>query len=147
MKKILVGVGIFFVIAIAIFGFLSYETVSLVQEKFEAHKPELKQYITMNIDEQNAYVEKNLDFLIETMKNNANDKDKKAWEQIKNSPEAKAAGIEVGRSIIAMAITSSEDLSANLQSDIKSKFEKEAKELEARFDKFSKIAETYEKKK
>ena len=144
MRKVLIGVGILIVVGMVIISLMGYEFFKVVNDKFDEHKPELRQYITMTVDEQNSYVEKNLDNIMSWLVKNADTEDNQVnFEKIKSSPDAKAAGIELGRAMIATAILSSDDLAADLKADMKEKFQKEADELQARMDTWTKITDKY----
>lgn len=144
LKKVLIAVGILAVVGVIVVGVAGYGIFSTVQTKFEEHKPELRQYITMTVDEQNAYVEKNLDYILDAVvKDATDDKQKQLYEKIKAAPDAKAAGIELGRAILATAILSSDELTENLKDEVKSKFEKESESLNTRLDKYKSILENY----
>lgn len=144
LKKVLIGIGIVVVLGVVIMSLLGYGAVKMASDKFEEHKPELRQYISMTVDEQNAYVEKNLDSLLsQVIKDSNNAEDQANFEKLKNAPDAKAAGIELGRSILAMAILSSDELTAELQDNVKAKFQKEFDELNTRVDNWTKIADKY----
>ncbi len=143
-KKILIGVGIVIVLGMVVVSLMGYEFFKMASDKFEEHKPELRQYITMTVDEQNIYIEKNLDKIMSWFANNTEDDiNKENFEKAKAAPDAKAAGIELGRAIIATAILSSDDLKENLKADIKEKFQKESDELEMRWDNWTKIVDKY----
>lgn len=144
LKKILIGVGIVIILGMIGVSFMGYKFFKMANDKFEEHKPELRQYITMTVEDQNTYVEKNLDNIMGWLAENSEGKEKQAGlEKLKNAPDAKAAGIELGRSIVAMAILNSDELAAELEADIKEKFKKESEEFEARLDSWTKIADKY----
>lgn len=144
LKKILIGVGVVIILGMVAVSLMGYEFFKMASDKFDEHKPELRQYITMTVEDQNAYVEKNLDNIMGWLAENSEEKENQAnLEKLKNAPDVKAAGIEVGRAIVAMAILNSEDLAAELKDDLKEKFKKESEELSARLDSWTKIAEKY----
>lgn len=145
MKKILIGVGILLVIGAIIVSVAGYKVFQAVDEKMTEKEPEIRQYITMTVEEQNAYVEKNLeDFLDMAAKGSENAQDKEAYNKVKADPEAKAVGVEAGRAIIASWIVNSESLQADLNEELKAKFQKEADDLSNRMDKYSKVLEKYQ---
>ena len=147
-KKILIVVGILAVIGMIIVGVAGYGVVKVIDEKLKEKEPEFRKYVTMTIEEQNAYVEKNLDFLINTIIQDAkNDNEKETFEKIKADPSAKQAGIEFGRSIISKLILSSDAITSGLNEETKSKLQTEADAMSTRFDAYSKVLEKYDTEK
>lgn len=145
LKKILIVVGIIVVIGAVIIGFIGYNSVQVVNEKLKAHEPEFREYITMTADQQNAYVEKNLELLLSTMIQDADDdKNKELFKKIQADPDAKAAGIEFGRAIVAKVIMSTDEIVNDLKDDAKNKLQAEADTFTERLDKYSDVLKKYD---
>ncbi len=150
LKKILIGVGILAVLAVIVLGVVANKVVGRFEEVLKEKDPEFRQYITMTAGEQNAYVEKNLDNFLQLLSENTKADDeqtKKLFENMKTDPEVRAAGIELGRSIIASYILKSESLSKNLPEDAKEKFQQEESQFDARLDKYNESMKKYEPEK
>lgn len=147
-KKILIVLGILGVVGIIFFALISYVFVQGVNEKIKDKEPEFRKYLTMTVEEQNSYVENNLDSLMSTViKDAKTQEDKDAAEKIKKDPEAKKAGMELGRSIVAKMILSSDAIVADLKEDEKSKLNAESEKFSDRFDSYLKILEKYDPEK
>lgn len=145
LKKILIGVGVLAIIAIAIFSFIGYQTVKTVDEKLKTHEPEFREYVTMTADQQNAYVEKNLELLLGTMIQDADDdKKRELFKKIQSDPDAKSAGIEFGRAIVAKVIMSTEEITKDLKDDAKNKLQSEADKFTERLEKYSDVLKKYD---
>ena len=65
---------------------------------------------------------------------------------LNSQPEIKQALTEAGRSIMAMLVMQSEPIVKDLSADIKAKYQSEYDQMEARFEKYSKLVEEAEKK-
>ena len=142
LKKILIVAGILLVIGAILIGVAGYQVVKVADDFYQAREPELRQYVTMSVEEQNAYVEKNLtEFLTAAINNSDVEEDKKIWNQIKDNPETKAIGIEFGRSLVANVIIASDSIIADVKDDVKEKLQKEAEQFEARSNKLSQALE------
>ena len=136
LKKILIGVGVLALLVVIGFGFLANKINSKLQEK----EPEFRQYVTMSIEEQNAYVEKNISELAQIIMHDAKSN------TLPQNPEVKAAEIQFGRSVVAGLILSSENIVKDLSEDVKAQFKSEADELDARSHKYTELMKKYNKK-
>lgn len=144
MKKVLIVVGILVAIGAVIIGVASYGVVKVVDEAIKEKEPEFRQYISMNVEQQNAYVEKNLDFLLESaIKDSKKIEEKENLEKVKADPEARKAGMELGRSIIASLILSSDSIVKDLNAEEKSKLRAESDNMSARMEKYFTILDKY----
>ena len=145
LKKILIGVGILAVLGVAFFALAGYYTIN---ETIKEKEPEFRKYMNMTVEEQNAYVENNLNFLISAVIKDAKTADEKEiFEKIKADPVARQAGIELGRAIMAKLILASDAIVSDLKEDAKSKLSAESDKISERFDTYSKILEKYDVKK
>lgn len=144
LKKILIGVGILAVLGVIfIVGAGYYAMNKIIEEK----EPEFRKYITMTTEEQNSYVENNLDFLLSAVIQDAKtDEEKATFEKIKADPEVKKSGVELGRAILAKMILSSDVIVSELNEETKSKLQAESEEVSKRFEIYSNIMEKYDTK-
>ena len=139
LKKILIAVVILAVIGIAGFLYVGNK----IDNAVKAREPEFRQYITMTVEQQNAYVEKNIDAFMQFVITEADKKGREKFEQLKNDPEVRVAAINFGRSIVASFIVASEPIAKDLAEDVKAKLKAEAAEVEARGDKYKALLEKY----
>lgn len=157
LKKILIGIGILLVIIAAVFGYATYKVVDIANQKIEDMEPEFRQYLAMDTDAQNAYIETNLNkfWTVDDFKDASADVQKDAaeverimkeeaaqrelTEKIKADPEARAAGIAFGRSLIASLILDSDKIVADLTDTQKADLKREADQFEARLDAYGNI--------
>lgn len=147
-KKILIVFAILGVISLVFFALVSYVFVQGVDETLKKKEPEFRKYLTMTVEEQNSYIENNLDFLMDNViKDSKTPEEKEAAEKVKADPLAKKTGVELGRSIMAKLILSSDAIVADLKEDEKSKLNSESEKLSERFDTYSKVLEKYDTEK
>ena len=150
IKKILLGVVVLGVIAVALMGYGTYKvTDDFLKEK----EPQLRQYIQLDETAQNKYVLEHVGELLSAMKidldKDGKPEDKESLEKLMKAnaqPEIQNALAEAGRSVMATAIMMSEPIVKDLSADVKAKYEKESEQMEARFDKYSKLVEAAEGK-
>lgn len=149
-KKILVILGILAFVGIVTLGVTTCGVMKIADDWLKEKEPELRQYVQMTEEEQNSYVEKNLDELLRRIevyaknnKENSTPEEREVWKKIENDPEVKAAGLQLGRSFVAMFIISSENITKDLSVEDKEKYENEANELEKRTDVYTKALEKY----
>jgi hypothetical protein len=138
IKKILLGALILGIIAFAIIG---YGTYKIADEALKEQEPKLRQYVQMDEAAQNQYVLENIEELLSKIDVDENDPaDKKEkWERIRElnaQPEIQSALINVGRSFTASVIMISSSIVEEMTPETKEKYEKEAKEFEARMEKY-----------
>lgn len=139
LKKILIAVGILAVLGIVGIVFIGNK----IDSALKAREPEFRQYLTMTVEEQNAYVEQNIDIFLQMMMQKADEKGQAAFDKIKNDPEVRAAAVEFGRSIVAGFIMASEPIVKDMAEDVKAQIKAEADEIESRGDKYTKLLEKY----
>lgn len=140
LKKILIAFGILAIIGVIGLLFVGNKIDTAIKEK----EPEFRQYLTMTAEEQNAYIEKNMNMLMQMMISEANEQGKAAFEKIKNDPELHAAAVDFGRSIVAGLIMASEPIVKDMAEDIKAKIQAEADALNARSDRYSELMKKYD---
>lgn len=149
-KKILAIIGAIVIVTIVVLGITTCGVMKVADDWVKEKEPEMRQYVQMNEAEQNAYVEKHMDELFRRVdvyaeKHSAEStpEDREVWKKFENDPEAKAAGLQLGRSLVAALVMSSENITNELSTEDKAKYEKESNELETRTDAYTKIADKY----
>lgn len=145
IKKILLVVVILGVIAVALMGYGTYKVADDVLKRKE---PQLRQYVQLDEAAQNKYILENIGELLSEMKidldKDGKPEDKESVEKLmklNSQPDIQNALADAGRSVMAMAIMMSEPIVKDLSADVKAKYEKEFDQMEARFDKYSKLVE------
>lgn len=136
-KKILMIVGALVLVAIVVLGVTMCGVKQVAEEKLKEKEPELRQYVQMTEVDQNTYVEKNMKELFTTIIGELAEEQEVPKENLKNlesDPEAKAASLQLGRSIVAMLIISSDNIVKDLSPADKDKYTKESDELSNRLD-------------
>lgn len=108
MKNILIA-GL--ILAIFVVFFAVNKTSNDIDKNIKDLEPELKIYVTMNLNEQNIYVENNLEKILKMGALYFDIEPEKVMEKIKQDENLKNVSIELGRSVIARMIMSSENLS------------------------------------
>lgn len=142
LKKVLIGVGVLVVILAVVFGVVTYKVVKTTTDTLKEKEPEFRQYVTMTVDEQNAYVEKNMGDFMNMLATKLGDEEAaEKFKQRQNDPEIVAAEIQWGRSVIAGLILSMDDIVKDLTPEQKAALKAEADETEARADKYGKAVE------
>ena len=136
-KKILMIIGALVLICIVVLGVTMCGVKQVADEKLKEKEPQLRQYVQMTEVDQNTYVEKNMNELFTTIIGELKDDkeiSKENLQKLESDPEAKAAGIQLGRSIVAMLIISSDNIVKDLIPADKDKYTKESDELSNRLD-------------
>ena len=134
LKKILIAVGI-----LALLGIIGIVFVgNKIDNKLKEKEPEFRQYTTMTVEDQNAYVEKHFNefFALAASMNEKDEQLKAAIEQFKNDPEALQAGIAMGRSMVAELILQNENILKDLSAEVHNKLQSEAAEADSRAKNF-----------
>ena len=139
LKKILIAVGILAVLGIVGIVFVGNKIDSAIK----AREPEFRQYVTMTVEEQNAYVEKNIESFMQMMTKEADSQGRAVIEKIKTDPELKTAAIDLGRSIVATFILANEDILKDLSTEIHNSLKSEAEQMDNRNNRFHDIIEKY----
>jgi gas vesicle protein len=147
LKKILIGVGILAVIGIGAFLFFANKIVGEVKQEMQAREPEFRQYITMSVDEQNAYVDKSWNDLMKVIikrvgGQNISEEEYNATFS-NETPELKTARIEYGRSVIAAIILSMDSITKDMPAGIKAKLQAEADDTENRSKKYDALQKQF----
>lgn len=144
LKKVLIGVGILAVIVVAAFVLVFMNASSRMEEAFKSKEPEFRQYVTMTVEEQNAYVEKITRDVLNAFGAKLNDAEFSEFvSKIENDPEAKAAGIEFGRSIIAEYIMEAESMADVINDGNRAWLKADADALESRSNRYSEIIDKF----
>lgn len=150
MRKVFLIVGILAIMVFVVLGVTMCGVMKVADEWVKEKEPELRQYVQMTEIEQNEYVEKHKDELfrrveeyVEAHQENASKEVREKWAEFEKDPEAKAAGIQLGRSIVAALIMASEPIIKELSADDNAKYEKEASETEDRTEIYKKLLEKY----
>lgn len=147
LKKILIVLGILAVIGIGVAVFFTNKFVGEVQQELQAREPELRQYLTMTVEEQNAYVDKSWNDVVKGLINKFGGQEISEAEYnatfSNETPELKAARIEYGRSVIAAIILGMENISKDIPADIKAKLQAEADDTDNRSKKYQELEKQF----
>lgn len=150
MKKVFVIIGGIVLMIAIILGVTTCGILHVADEYIKEKEPEIRQYVQMNVTEQNTYIEKHMDEIFmsvsKEIKPEDKDIDKETLEKKKNDPELREAGIQLGRSLMASFAMGSENISKELSADDKTKYQTEADDLEPRIEAYGNIMKKYEKK-
>lgn len=150
VKKILAIIGAIVIVGIIVLGVTTCGVMKIADNWAKEKEPEMREYIKMSVEDQNAYVEKNMNELFtklniygEKHPEDFTAEDKENLQKAENAPDAKAAGIQLGRALVAMFIVSYDPILNELSDEEKAKYEKEAEEVDARTDAYLKILDKY----
>ena len=139
LKKFLIAVGVLAILGVVGVIFVGNKIDTAIKEK----EPEFRQYLAMTPEEQNAYVEKNLDIFMQMVMRNSEEKAKAAYDKIKNDPEVRAAAVEFGRSIVAGFIMASKPIVKDMAEDLKAQIESEVNAVQSRGDNYRALLNKY----
>lgn len=140
LKKVLIVVGILAALVAVAFGMVVFKASDRLEQAFKAKEPEFRQYVTMSVPEQNAYVEKNLREIYKGFGVNEEDADFKEFlNRLETDPEAKVAGIEMGRSIIAAYILDTESMADAINDENRAWLKADKDAIEARTKRYGDI--------
>ena len=146
-KKILLILAALVIVGIVVFGVTMCGVKQVADEKLKEKEPQLRQYVQMTEVDQNAYVEKNMNDLFTSIIGEFKDDaqlSKEKFQKLEADPEAKAAGIQLGRSIVAMFVISSENIVKDLSPADKDKYQQESDELSNRLDAYHVFLKKYD---
>lgn len=150
MKKILLILGILGLMVLVVLGVTMCGVMKVADDWVKEKEPELRQYVQMTEVEQNEYVEKHMDELFRRVEEyaeghseNVSKEQREKWIEFEKDLEAKAAGIQLGRSIVAALIMASDPITAELSADDKTKYENEANDTEQRTETYTKFMKKY----
>lgn len=153
-KKILVILGILAFVGLVTVGVTTCGILKLTGDWVKEKEPELLEYVKMNEVEQNIYVENHIDELFrridvyaEKNESDVTAEEKTAWKNFENDVEAKTASLQLGRSLVAALIMSSENITKGLSAEDKEKYEKESELLSERTEIYKNLLEKYFPKK
>lgn len=145
LKKILIVVGILAVLVIVAFGMVVFEADSRIEQALKSHEPEFRQYVTMSVEDQNAYIEKNLSEIMKAFISKSDEENAKIfWEKVQNDPDATTAGIELGRSLIAAYILDAKSMKDVLTDEISAKLKVDEDAMEPRASRYAEILKKYD---
>ena len=135
---------------LVVLGVTMCGVIKVADDWVKEKEPELRQYVQMTEVEQNEYVEKHMDELFRRVEEyakghseNASKEQREKWIELEKDPEAKAAGIQLGRSIVAALIMASDPITAELSADDKTKYENESNDTEQRTETYTKFMKKY----
>ena len=139
LKKILIGIVVLIMIGVGLIGFGVFEAKKAYTEKIE---PDMKHYVTLTQQEQDEYVLSKLGELYSlSYKRDITPEQKAALNALQNDPAIRQTGLVWGRSLCAIIITESKDISATLSPEDKAKYKKEAEDFDSKSDRFQKEME------
>ena len=140
-KKLLIAVGILAALGLGLVGYGVWKVSDVYTEKI---LPDMERYVQMTQEEQDKYVLAHMEDLIKSLQSDdTDDKVKLETEAIAKDPAARQAAIEVGRSMCAVMLSASDEISNKLSAADKAKYEEESKALDARGKAFDKAVENY----
>ena len=140
-KKLLIAVGILAALGIGLMGYGVWKVSDVYEQKIQ---PDMQRYVQMNKEEQDKYVISHMEDLMKSLKSDDTDeKTKLVSEAIEKDPATRQAAIEVGRSLCAVLLSASDDITSKLTAADKAKYEEEGKALDARGKAFDKAVEDY----
>ena len=138
-KKLLIVVGILAVLGAGLLGYGVMKVGDLYKEKI---LPDMQAYVQMTEQEQDDYVLSHMEELMKSV-DAEDDQVKLELEAMEKYPEARQAGVEVGRSMCAIMLSASDEITDSLSAADKAKYEEEGKAIEARSKHFEKMVEEY----
>jgi len=140
-KKLLIAVGILAALGIGLMGYGVWKVSDVYEQKIQ---PDMQRYVQMTKEEQDKYVISHMEDLMKSLKSDDTDeKTKLVSEAIEKDPASRQAAIEVGRSLCAVLLSASDDITSKLTAADKAKYEEEGKALDARGKAFDKAVEDY----
>lgn len=140
-KKLLIAVGILAALGLGLIGYGVSKVSDVYEEKIQ---PDMQRYVQMTKAEQDEYVIAHMEDLMKSIQSDDTDeKVKLETEAIEKDPASRQAAVEVGRSMCAVLLSASEDITSKLSAADKAKYEEEGKALEARGKAFDKAVEDY----
>ena len=155
MTRIILSIiGAIVVVAFIVLGVTTCGIMKVADDWVKEKEPELRQYVQMNEQEQNSYVEKHMDELFrrvdeytESHKENSTQENRDNWARFESDSEAKEAGIQLGRSLVAALIMASEPITNELSATDKEKYQAESEDIERRTEIYTSFMEKYGLKK
>ena len=143
LKKFFMVIGALAVIGIIAAVGISYYVNGKIDTAIKEREPEFRQYVTMTVEEQNAYVEKTLGNLTAYFINFGNDETNsdEIIAEIKKNPELFDATITYGRAVVAGFILNDENITKDLNAEVLKQLKAEYYELKARQNKFHELAD------
>ena len=140
-KKLLIAVGILAALGIGLMGYGVWKVSDVYEQKIQ---PDMQRYVQMTKEEQDKYVISHMEDLMKSLKSDDTyEKTKLESEAIEKDSASRQAAIEVGRSLCAVLLSASDDITSKLTAADKAKYEEEGKALDARGKAFDKAVEDY----
>lgn len=136
LKKILMIIGLLAILGIGGMIFLGNKIDSKLQEK----EPEFRQYVTMTVEDQNAYAQKNFSKFLQSIGSNDSEK---FLEESRKNPEIAEAEIQFARAAIAQLILANENIVNDLTPEQKSQLQTESNELDTRSKNYQQLMEKF----
>ena len=135
-KKILIGVFVLAVVAVGVTGFGLFKGYQAYKEKIE---PDMKRYVTMTQQEQDAYVMSKMgDFCDFLYQRQSSDEKRSRLEAMENDPAVRRAALVWGRGICAAIIKDNWSISSTLSAADRAKYEREADDLDDKGERMQK---------
>lgn len=146
LKKILLTIVLFALVAI---GFVGYGSYKVVNDTIKNKEPQIRQYIQLDEAMQNKYIIDNVSELLTDidLDNDGKPEDKekiKLLMKANDNPEVQQALINLGRSFMASVILSSDSILKDLNENLKDKYQQESEKLKANLEIYSSIVEKIE---
>lgn len=142
---LMVLAGIVFIIAV-VAGVTACGIVSITEDFLKEREPEMLKYVQLNAQEQNEYVEKNLDEILRSAQVYVNAAAQENWDAIRKDPEVHEAAIKLARSFCAAFVLHLDTVKKNLSAEDLARYEEEANSAEGHIDEFKKALEKHQKK-
>ncbi len=149
-KKILAIIGAIVIVGIIVLGVTTCGVMKIADDWVKEKEPELRQYVQMTEQEQNAYVEKHMDELFrridayaESHRENSTQEERNKWAKFESDSEAKSAGVQLGRAIVAALVMASEPITNELSSADKEKYQNESEQIEKRTEIYTGFLEKF----
>lgn len=144
-KKLLIAVAILAALGLGLMGYGAWKVADVYEEKIQ---PDMARYVQMAKEDQDQYVLAHMEDLLKSIQSDDTDEEVKLEaEAIAKDPAARQAALEVGRSMCAVLLSASDEITGKLSAEDKAKYEEEAKALDARGTAFDKAVKEYGAKK
>jgi len=140
-KKLLIVVAILAALGLGLMGYGVWKVSDVYEQKIQ---PDMARYVQMTKEDQDKYVLSHMEDLLKSIQSDDTDEQVKLEaEAIAKDPATRQAAIEVGRSMCAVLLSASDEITGKLSAEDKAKYEEEGKALDARGKAFDKAVEEY----